>query len=83
METISIIKAEYVGNLSVKIRFDDDTVRVIDVGAFIRQHPHNQYNKYLQEKNFLNFKIENGNIVWGDDWDLIFPIEQLYAGKIQ
>ena len=29
------------------------------------------------------FKIENGNIVWGEDWDLIFPIEQLHQGRIE
>ena len=49
---------------------------------FIRRHPHPQYNKYLDPKRFKKFEIENGNIVWGKNWDLIFPLEQLYAGKI-
>jgi hypothetical protein len=82
MKTISIIKAEYVGNLSVKILFNDNTSNTIDVGTFIKKHPHPQYNKYLVEKNFKKFKIDLGNIVWGPNWDLIFPLEQLYEGKI-
>lgn len=82
MKPISIIKAEYVGDLSVKIVFNDNTSNTIDVGTFIKQHPHPQYNKYLEEKNFKKFKIDLGNIVWGNNWDLIFPLEQLYNGKI-
>ena len=47
---------------------------------FIRKHPHPQYNSYLNENKFKKFKIEFGNIVWGKNWDLIFPIDKLYAG---
>jgi len=56
---------------------------VVNVGDFIRQFPHPQYNKYLDERKFRQFKIEDGNIVWGKNWDLIFPIEQLYRGHIE
>ena len=31
---------------------------------------------------FQKFTIDDGNIVWGEDWDLVFPVEQLYAGAI-
>ncbi len=30
---------------------------------------------------FRTFVIDDGNVVWGEDWDLIFPIENLYIGK--
>ena len=82
MKPVSIVKAEYVGDLSVKIVFNDNTTTIVDVGTFIKKHPHPQYNKYLEESNFKKFKIDLGNIVWGKNWDLIFPIEQLYKGKI-
>ena len=49
---------------------------------FIVRHTHPQYNKYLEWKHFKKATIENGNIVWGKNWDLIFPIEQLHEGKI-
>ena len=45
--------------------------------------PHPQYNKYLDSDMFRTFKIVEGNIVWGDDWDLIFPMEKLYRGKAE
>ena len=77
-----IIKAEDVGNLSVSLTFSDKTTQIINVGDFIRRHPHPQYNKYLDPRRFSRFAIENGNIVWGKNWDLMFHVEQLYAGTI-
>lgn len=82
MGRLYITNATNVGNLSVKIQFSDNTSRVVNIGDFIRRHPHPQYNKYLDEKKFSRFSIDGGNIVWGKNWDLIFPIEQLYTGCI-
>lgn len=41
------------------------------------------YDKYLDPDVFRTFAIENGNVAWGDDWDMIFPVEILYSGRIQ
>ena len=70
------------GNLSVNLFFSDNTSRIVNIGDYIRRHPHPQYNKYLDEKLFNTFQLEDGNIVWGEDWDLIFPIEQLHQGCV-
>ena len=82
MEKLFITNGKDSGNLTVSLTFSDNTVRLVDVGDFIRRHPHPQYNKYLDPRKFSKFSIENGNIVWGKNWDMIFPIEQLYAGSL-
>ena len=82
MNNNHIIKAENAGVLTVALTFSDNTVQVVNVGDFIRRHPHPQYNKYLDPRKFSRFSIENGNVVWGKNWDLMFPIEQLHAGVI-
>ena len=45
MDRLYIIKAENAGNLCVSLTFSDNTVQTVDVGDFIRRHPHPQYNK--------------------------------------
>ena len=82
MGRLYITDATNAGNLSVTLHFSDETSRTVNIGDFIRRHPHPQYSKYLDEKNFRQFKLENGNIVWGKNWDLIFPIELLHSGSI-
>lgn len=46
------------------------------------KNPHPQYNRYVDPKNFKKFRIEHGNVVWGKNWDLVFPLEQLYSGTL-
>lgn len=81
-DRLYITSATSVGNLTVLLRFSDSTTQTINVGEYIRRHPHPQYNKYLDPRRFNRFTIENGNIVWGKNWDIMFPIEDLHAGKI-
>lgn len=82
MARISIIDAKAVGKLSVELKFNDNTIQCINIGDFIARNPHPQYDKYLDETEFQKFTIDDGNIVWGEDWDMIFPIEQLHSGVI-
>jgi len=82
MDRIYIIEAENAGNLCVCLTFCDNTVQTVDIGDFIRRHPHPQYNKYLDPRKFNSFALDNGNIVWGKNWDLIFPVEQLHSGLL-
>ena len=80
MSGLAILEAKAKDNLCVELLFNDNSSRIVDVGDFIRKHPHPQYNKYLDETEFRKFHLDDGNIVWGEDWDLIFPLDQLYAG---
>lgn len=82
MMHLSVVNIECREDLTIKLYFSDDSEKVVDVGDFIRRHPHPQYDKYLSWKNFKKASIENGNVVWGKNWDLIFPIEQLYQGEL-
>lgn len=77
-----VVDAKDTGNLCVKLTFNDGHQSVVDIGTFIREHPHPQYNKYLNPSEFSKFQVEQGNVVWGEDWDLIFPVENLYVGKV-
>ena len=63
MERIFIKNAKDIGNLTVCLQFSDDTTQTVNIGDFIRRHPHPQYNKYLDPRKFKRFYIENGNIV--------------------
>lgn len=82
MRTLSITQADYIDGYRLDITFSDGTSQIIDFGPFLTNHPHPQHNKYSIVSNFKRFKIERGNLVWGRDWDLIFPIGQLYEGYI-
>ena len=82
MKSIVVKEAKYIDAFSLEIVFNDNKKRVVDFSAFLNTHSHPQFNKYKTQANFKKFKIENGNVVWGKDWDMIFPVYDLYKGKV-
>jgi len=82
MKPLSIKEAKYAEGFKLEIVFNDGIKKMVDFGGFLQSHSHPQFNKYKKEANFKRFKIEHGNIVWGKDWDMIFPVYDLYKGKI-
>ncbi len=82
MKTIIVTGATYIRDYLIKIEFSDNTFRVIDFGPFLKENHHPQWDKYNGIGNFKKFKIENGNLVWGRNWDLIFPVSGLYSGNL-
>ena len=81
--TIRVIDALYISNYKVLITFSDGKQQTVDFENFLKTNSHPQFAEYLDLKKFRKFKIERGNIVWGKDWDLIFPFEELHEGKIK
>ena len=77
---ISITEAICNDDITVLLVFSDGTTRLVDIGRFIREHPHPQYNKYLDALNFKKCRLEYGNVVWGND--LEFHVADLYEGRI-
>lgn len=63
----------------LEITFSDGYVKNVDFAPFIFSNGHPDYNKYKLEKNFLTYKVIDGNLNW-DDYTMIFPISDLYSG---
>ncbi len=73
--------AKYIGDFAVRIKFNDGTERLIDFKPFLSHSHHPSIKKYLNEENFKNFEVRDGNLNW-NDYDLIFPVSDLYEGRI-
>ena len=78
---IEIKKAKYIGDYAIRLLFNDGKNQLVDFKPFIESSLHPSIKKYLDEKLFKKFEIIDGNLNW-NDYDLIFPLEDLYQGKI-
>lgn len=81
LEPLEIVSAKYLADYVIRIAFRDGTSRLIDFKPFLSNSLHPSIKKYLDEKEFSNFYLVNGNLNW-NDYDLIFPIRDLYTGEI-
>ena len=78
---ISVVSAEYKGELSLTVHFSDGSARDLDFSDFFKKHP--QHDKYAKPRKFKKFAISNGNLIWGRHADLEFPIQALYRGDLE
>lgn len=81
LKTIKIESAEHVGAHKLHLFFSDGKEQLVDFGPFLENSLHPDIKKFLSPKNFKRFTIENGDLMWGD-FDLIFPIMDLYENKL-
>jgi hypothetical protein len=80
-DNLKIDSAQYLSEYELNILFNDGLERKVDFKPFLSKSLHPSIKKYLDKTQFSNFKLIDGNLNW-NDYDLIFPIWDLYNGKI-
>jgi hypothetical protein len=80
-KAINITSAKDLGNHRIELVFSDRHSVTVNFGPFLRASFNPGIRKFLAPQEFQLFQIVHGNLVWGD-YDLCFPIEDLYAGRI-
>jgi Protein of unknown function (DUF2442) len=80
-DTLNILRAERLGDYRLAIDFDDGTKQVVDFKPFLISAQHPEIRTFLDMSKFSAFRIEYGDLVWGD-YALCFPIEDIYRNRI-
>ena len=65
----------------LRIRFSDEQITDVDFEPFLEASKHPQIRKFLNVELFDSYRIEWGNLVWGE-YDLCFPLESLYENSL-
>lgn len=78
---LEIDNASYLGDYQIKLEFSDGKTQVVDFENFLSESKNPMTRKFLNTELFKNFKLEYGDLVW-NDFELCFPIWDLYEGKI-
>lgn len=79
---LKVDSAKYLSDYAIRIKFNDGKERLVDFKPFLSKSLHPSIKKYLDENKFSNFSLTDGNLNW-NDYDLIFPISDLYKGVIE
>ena len=80
-DVIEVTSAIYIGDYAIRISFGDRAEKLVDFKPFLFKSLHPSIAKYQNEALFKQFIISDGNLNW-NDFDLIFPIHDLYEGSI-
>lgn len=79
---LAVVAAEQVGPHTLALLFTTGERRTVDFGPFLRSAGHPAIRAYLDGERFGQFEIVQGNLNW-NDYDLIFPVADLFNGTIR
>jgi hypothetical protein len=80
-QNIQVEAALLLRDYQILILFSNNRMKVVDFAPAIAKYAKGYYSKYADKKNFSKFHIDKGNIVWGKEWDLIFPAEDIFNAR--
>ena len=81
-QIINIVSAVAMSNYRIQLTFDDGAQQIVDCKPFLTKAVHPDIRVYLDPQRFAAFRIEYGELVWGD-YDLCFPMIDLYRNQIE
>lgn len=81
-DQLKIDSAKYLSDYAIRIKFSDGNEKLVDFKPYLSKSLHPSIKKYFDENKFSNFSLTDGNLNW-NDYELIFPISDLYSGKIE
>ena len=79
---IDLCSVVQVGDLQLRLSFSDGREQTVDFMRFLSQSQHPDLRAYLDPGRFATFRIEYGDLVWGD-YDLCFTLIDLYRNDLE
>ncbi len=81
-KTVHVQAVQHVRAWRLRIEFNDGKISEVDFEPFLRAATHPAIRRYLQPRRFKQFAVIDGVLQW-NDFDLIFPMADLYDGVIR
>lgn len=80
-DALEVSDVQYKSGFKLNLRFNDGRIRTVDFGPFLEKAQHPEIRKYLSLEKFMQFTFEHGYLHW-NDYDMSFPLDDLYEGVI-
>lgn len=78
-EKIAVQSAIYLKDFEILLYFTNGEQRIVNFFSLFAQLS-GAFAKFATAANFKKFIVRNGNIYWGKNEDVIFPVANLYTG---
>ncbi len=73
---ITIKSAKYIRDFMIALTFTNSETKLFDFLPIFQKYVKGVNIKYFAPQNFRKFIVKNGNIYWGKNEDIIFPVSK-------
>lgn len=81
-EIIAIKSARYLYDFTIAINFTNGKTEPVDFLPLFHKYVKGENLVYFSPTEFKKFVVQNGNIYWGKNEDVIFPADLLLKEKL-
>ncbi len=79
-KNLNITEAHYLQDFSLALTFNTGKCLIVDFLPLFQKYVKGNNLIYFATERFKKFILKNGNIYWGRNEDIIFPVQLLYSG---
>ncbi|HEY9342136.1 MAG TPA: hypothetical protein VIQ23_11175 [Hanamia sp.] len=80
-EILIINSAKYINGFTIAISFTNGKTKLVDFLPLFHKYVKGENLNYFDPKKFKKFIVKDGNIYWGKNEDVIFPVNVLLKEK--
>jgi len=77
-ENITVVAARYLNDFSVAVSFSCGRTQLVNFLPLFEKYVKGDNLKYFAPERFKKFIVKNGNIHWGNNADVIFPVSAFF-----
>ncbi len=81
-ENITVLAARYINDFSIAISFSSGQTQLVNFLPLFEKFVKGDNLRYFAPERFRKFIVKNGNIYWGRNEDIIFPVSQLLKNTL-
>ena len=77
-ENITVLAARYISDFSIAVSFSSGPTQLVNFLPLFEKYVNGDNLKYFAPERFKKFIVKNGNIYWGRNEDVIFPVSLFF-----
>lgn len=81
-ENITVVAARYLNDFSVAVSFSCGRTQLVNFLPLFEKYVTGDNLKYFAPERFKKFIVKNGNIYWGNNEDVIFPVSAFFKDTV-
>lgn len=79
--TLTITGATFIAGKKILVNFSDGRSKMVDFAPLFNKYVKGAFEVYHEPSSFKKFIVKDGNLFWGKNEDVIFPVQTLYNSR--
>lgn len=80
-EGLKIKKASFIAGKKILIEFSNGKSKMVDFEPIFKKYVKGDFSFFADPIQFKSFKVAGGNLFWGENEDVIFPVQSIYNSR--